>query len=67
MAGEGKSVVMVSSELPEIMGMCDRIVIMHQGQVTGIVENSKDLSQEELMAYATGTVEEYKKSKGGKA
>jgi methyl-galactoside transport system ATP-binding protein/inositol transport system ATP-binding protein len=66
LAGEGKSIVMVSSELPEIMGMSDRILIMHQGKVTGIVENSKDLTQEELMAYATDTVAEYKKSKGGK-
>jgi methyl-galactoside transport system ATP-binding protein/inositol transport system ATP-binding protein len=65
LAGEGKSVVMVSSELPEIMGMSDRIMIMHQGKVTGIVDNSKDLTQEELMAYATDTVAEYKKSKGG--
>jgi methyl-galactoside transport system ATP-binding protein/inositol transport system ATP-binding protein len=66
LAGEGKSIVMVSSELPEIMGMSDRIMIMHQGKVTGIVENTKNLTQEELMAYATNTVVEYKKSKGGK-
>jgi methyl-galactoside transport system ATP-binding protein/inositol transport system ATP-binding protein len=43
------------------MGMSDRIMIMHQGKVTGIVENTKDLTQEELMAYATDTVGEYKK------
>jgi methyl-galactoside transport system ATP-binding protein/inositol transport system ATP-binding protein len=66
LAGEGKSIVMISSELPEIMGMSDRIMVMHQGKVTGIVENTKDLTQEELMSYATDTVEEYKKSKGGK-
>jgi methyl-galactoside transport system ATP-binding protein/inositol transport system ATP-binding protein len=65
LAGEGKSIVMVSSELPEIMGMSDRIMIMHQGKITGIVENTKELTQEELMSYATDTVEEYKKSKGG--
>jgi methyl-galactoside transport system ATP-binding protein/inositol transport system ATP-binding protein len=61
LAGEGKSIVMISSELPEVMGMSDRIMIMHQGRVTGIVENSKELTQEELMAYATNTIEEYKK------
>ncbi|MDR2259113.1 MAG: sugar ABC transporter ATP-binding protein, partial [Treponema sp.] len=55
LAGEGKSIVMISSELPEVMGMSDRIMIMHQGKVTGIVENTKDLTQEELMAYATDT------------
>jgi methyl-galactoside transport system ATP-binding protein/inositol transport system ATP-binding protein len=63
LAAEGKSIVMISSELPEVMGMSDRIMVMHQGKVTGIVENSKDLTQEELMAYATGTVEEYKKQR----
>jgi methyl-galactoside transport system ATP-binding protein/inositol transport system ATP-binding protein len=66
LAGEGKSIVMISSELPEVMGMSDRIMIMHQGKVTGIVENSKDLTQEELMAYATDSVDEYKKHRGGK-
>ncbi|MDR2740554.1 MAG: sugar ABC transporter ATP-binding protein [Treponema sp.] len=70
LAGQGKSIVMISSELPEVMGMSDRIMIMHQGKVTGIVENTKDLTQEELMAYATNTVEEYKeaclKLQGGK-
>ncbi|OQY34356.1 MAG: D-xylose ABC transporter ATP-binding protein [Spirochaetaceae bacterium 4572_59] len=54
LAGEGKSIVMVSSELPEVMGMSDRIMIMHEGRITGIVENRKDLTQEELMTYATG-------------
>jgi methyl-galactoside transport system ATP-binding protein/inositol transport system ATP-binding protein len=66
LAGEGKSIVMVSSELPEIMGMSDRIMIMHQGRVTGILENTSDLTQEELMAYATSTVDEYKKTRGVK-
>ncbi len=55
LAGEGKSIIMISSELPEILGMSDRIMIMHEGRVTGIVENNENLTQEELMAYATGT------------
>lgn len=54
LAGQGKSIVMVSSELPEVMGMSDRIMIMHEGKVTGIVENTKELTQEEIMIYATG-------------
>ena len=54
LAGQGKSIIMVSSELPEIMGMSDRIMIMHEGKVTGIIENTKDLTQEEIMSYATG-------------
>jgi len=66
LAGEGKSIVMISSELPEVMGMSDRIMVMHQGKVTGIVENSKSLTQEELMAYATNTVDEYLATRGKK-
>ncbi len=54
LAGQGKSIIMVSSELPEVMGMSDRIVIMHEGKVTGILDNTKDLTQEEIMRYATG-------------
>jgi methyl-galactoside transport system ATP-binding protein/inositol transport system ATP-binding protein len=65
LAGEGKSIVMISSELPEVMGMSDRIMIMHQGKVTGIIDNRPDLTQDELMAYATNTVEEYKKHQKG--
>jgi methyl-galactoside transport system ATP-binding protein/inositol transport system ATP-binding protein len=62
LAGEGKSIVMISSELPEVMGMSDRIMVMHQGKVTGILDNRKDLTQEELMAYATNTMDEYFKA-----
>ncbi|MDD3170081.1 MAG: sugar ABC transporter ATP-binding protein, partial [Eubacteriales bacterium] len=54
LAGQGKSIIMVSSELPEVMGMSDRIVVMHEGKVTGILDNTKDLTQEEIMRYATG-------------
>jgi len=54
LAGQGKSIIMVSSELPEVMGMSDRIVVMHEGKVTGILDNTKDLTQEEIMKYATG-------------
>ncbi|PKM84342.1 MAG: D-xylose ABC transporter ATP-binding protein [Firmicutes bacterium HGW-Firmicutes-11] len=57
LACQGKSIVMVSSELPEVMGMSDRIVVMHEGKVTGILNNHKDLTQEEIMLYATGQAE----------
>ena len=66
LAGEGKSIIMISSELPEIMGMSDRIMVMHQGNVTGILDNTKELTQDELMAYATNTVDEYAKIRGAK-
>lgn len=58
LAGQGKSIIMVSSELPEVMGMSDRILIMHEGRVTNIIENSKELTQEEIMRYATGVKSE---------
>lgn len=54
LAGQGKSIIMVSSELPEVMGMSDRILIMHEGKVSGIIDNRKDLTQEEVMIMATG-------------
>jgi ABC-type sugar transport system ATPase subunit len=56
LAEQGKSIIMVSSELPEIMGMSDRIMIMHEGRVAGILDNSEDLTQEEIMHYATGQI-----------
>jgi len=56
LAGQGKSIVMVSSELPEILGMSDRIIILNQGRLTGIIENNNELSQETVMKYATTKV-----------
>src|SRR5699024_772968 len=38
LAGEGKAIIMISSELPEVMGMSDRIVVMHEGTMTAIVD-----------------------------
>ena len=49
---QGKSVIMISSELPEVLGMSDRIVVMHEGRVTGILDG-KDATQERVMEYAT--------------
>jgi inositol transport system ATP-binding protein len=50
---EGRTIVMVSSELPELIGMCDRIYVMCQGLITGCLER-KDFSQEKIMMLATG-------------
>jgi methyl-galactoside transport system ATP-binding protein len=51
LAKEEKAIVMVSSELPELLGVCDRILVMSGGRLTGIVE-AKETSQEEIMALA---------------
>jgi methyl-galactoside transport system ATP-binding protein/inositol transport system ATP-binding protein len=67
LAGEGKSIVMISSELPEIMGMSDRILVMHEGKITAIIDNDNDLTQEELMTYATGTVKKNQDTRGNKS
>jgi inositol transport system ATP-binding protein len=52
MAKQGKAVIMVSSELPELIGMCDRIYVMSQGKITGELSR-EDFSQEAIMKYAT--------------
>ena len=58
MVQDNKAVVMVSSELPELIGMCDRIYVMCQGVITGCLEK-KDFSQEAIMRLATGLIDEY--------
>lgn len=50
----GKAVVMVSSELAECIGVSDRIYVMHEGEVTGVVEDAKDFTEELVVSYATG-------------
>jgi inositol transport system ATP-binding protein len=52
MAEEKKAVIMVSSELPELIGMCDRIYVMAHGKVTGELAR-KDFTQENIMKLAT--------------
>ncbi len=64
LAGEGKAIILISSELPEVMGMSDRIVVMHEGVMTGLVER-KDFSSELILKYATS--EEPYQPAGGNA
>ncbi len=52
LAEKGKAVLMVSSEMPELLGLCDRILVMSNGRVGGIVE-AKDTSQEEILALSS--------------
>ena len=53
MLEEGTTVIMVSSELPELIGMCDRIYIMAEGKITGQV-GKEEMTQKLIMEYATG-------------
>lgn len=52
-ADRGLGVILISSDLPEILGMCDRIIVMHQGRIAGEV-NEEDFSEENIMTLAAG-------------
>ncbi|HYN95334.1 MAG TPA: multiple monosaccharide ABC transporter ATP-binding protein [Pilimelia sp.] len=54
LAAEGKGVLMISSELPELLGMCDRIYVMSQGRITGEVSR-EEATQEAVMKLMTRT------------
>lgn len=51
LANEGKGIIMVSSEMPELLGVCDRIVVMSGGRIAGEVD-AKNTTQEEIMELA---------------
>jgi inositol transport system ATP-binding protein len=53
LAKDGVAIIMISSELPEVMGMSDRIMVMHQGTVGGILPREQ-ATQERIMALASG-------------
>lgn len=48
---EGIGIIVVTSELPEAIGVCDRIIVMHEGKITGIVQDDQ-ISEENIMKYA---------------
>jgi ABC-type sugar transport system ATPase subunit len=52
LAAAGKAVVMISSELPEILGLCDRILVMHEGRITGEITDVATASQAGVLALA---------------
>lgn len=53
LASEGIAVVMVSSELPEVLALCDRVLVLREGKAMGELVN-RDLTQEQIMAFAAG-------------
>jgi rhamnose transport system ATP-binding protein len=53
LAGQGIAILMISSELPEVLGMSDRILVMREGRVTGLFDR-REASQEVIMRAATG-------------
>lgn len=52
LAKEGKAIIMVSSELPEVLGISDRILVMHEGRVSGEIKNVEEATQAEIMELA---------------
>ncbi len=54
LAARGKSIIMISSELPEVLGMSDRILVMHDGRISGEVTDVAGATQEQIMTVAVG-------------
>ena len=64
LAEKGKSIIMISSEMPELLGMTDRIVVMCEGKISGILE-SRTATEESVMRLATKyMVETFEEGKG---
>jgi putative multiple sugar transport system ATP-binding protein len=57
---EGKSVLMISSEMPEILGMCDRVYVMNEGKIVGELDQDS-ASQEVIMSMILQSVRGYGK------
>jgi len=52
LAAQGKAIIMISSELPEILGMSDRIIVMHEGRIKGEITDVAGATQENILAMA---------------
>ena len=52
LAAEGVAIIVVSSDLPEILSVCHRVAVMHEGRITGILQSS-EMSEEKIMHFAT--------------
>jgi ABC-type sugar transport system ATPase subunit len=52
LAARGKAILMISSELPEVLGMADRILVMHEGRITGEITDPAAATQEQIMDLA---------------
>lgn len=53
-AAEGKAIIMVSSELPEIISVSDRIVVMYEGEITAVLQNDGNIKENTVLGYAMG-------------
>jgi len=53
LADQGVSILLVSSDMEEILGLCDRIIVMHEGRVTAVVDRA-EASEELILKRASG-------------
>ena len=54
LVAQRKAIIMISSELPEVLGMSDRIVVMHEGRISGEITDAAHATQNQIMALAIG-------------
>jgi len=54
LAAQGKAILLISSELPEVLGMADRLLVMHAGRVVGEIQDVAGATQEQVMRLAVG-------------
>jgi len=54
LASEGVGILMISSELPEIIGMSDRIYVMRNGSISAELTDKKDFVQEKILSFTLG-------------
>ena len=55
LAAQGKAMLMISSELPEVLGMADRILVMRGGRIAGEITNVATARQEQVLELAMGS------------
>jgi methyl-galactoside transport system ATP-binding protein len=53
LAKQGKAIIMISSEMPELLGMADRVYVMCNGKITGQIDQKDEMTQEKVMTFAT--------------
>ena len=53
LARDGHSIIVVSSEMPEVIGLCTRVAVMREGRIVGVLEG-EEISEQEIMRYAAG-------------
>ena len=51
---EGKSLIVVSSELPEAMGLSDRLIVMSEGRITKVLSDRSEFNSDAILNYAIG-------------